>query len=210
MKHSLSLLLAFGLVLAGCTSNNKAATPDSNATQPASSNASANANSGNSSSTSSGPNAANTNPDMDFINNAAKGNRAEVQLGKMVAAKTKDPSVKQFAEMMVKDHTDALNKLQQLAQSKNITLPDGIPDDAQDLQAKISKDTGKQLDKDYMNGMVQDHQKDVQEFQQAANTLQDPDIKNWAATTLPTLQKHLDKAQQIDSKVNGGNTGASE
>ncbi len=208
MKHGLPILLALGLVLAGCSSNNKAATPDNNSAQPASSNAAANANSGNSSSTSSGPNAANTNPDQDFINNAAKGNRAEVQLGKMVAAKTKDPSVKQFAQMMVKDHTDALNKLQQVAQSKNITLPDGIPDDAQGLQSKLSSDTGKQLDKDYMDGMVQDHQKDVQEFQQATNTLQDPDIKNWATTTLPTLEKHLDKAQRVDAKVNGGKAGS--
>ena len=204
MKQGLPILLAFGLVLAGCSSTNKAATPDNNSAQPASSNAGAAANSGNSSSTSSGPNAANTDPDQDFVNNAAKGNRAEVQLGKLVAAKTKDASVKQFAQMMVKDHTNALNKLQQVAQSKNITLPDGIPDDAQALQSKLSRDTGKQLDKDYMDGMVQDHEKDVQEFQQATNTLKDPDIKNWAATTLPTLQKHLDKAQQVDAKVNGG------
>ena len=208
MKHGLPILLAFGLVLAGCSSNNKAATPDNNSAQPASSNAGASANSGNSSSTSSGPNAANTNPDQDFVNNAAKGNRAEVQLGKMVAAKTKDPGVRQFAQMMVKDHTDALNKLQEVAQSKNITLPDGIPDDAQALQSKLSRDTGKQLDKDYMDGMVQDHQKDVQEFQQATNTLKDPDIKNWATTTLPTLRKHLDKAQQVDAKVNGGKSGS--
>lgn len=203
MKHSLPILLALGLILAGCSSNNKAATPDNNSAQPASSNASANANS----STSSGPNATNTNPDMDFVNDAAKGNRAEVQLGKMVAAKTKDPSVKQFAQMMVKDHTAALDKLEQVAKSKNMTLPDGIPDDAQELQSKISKDSGKQLDKDYMDGMVQDHQKDVQEFQQATDKLQDPDIKNWATTTLPTLQKHLAKAQQIDSKLNGGKSG---
>jgi putative membrane protein len=200
MKHSLLVLLAFGLITMGCSSNNKAATPDNSSAQPASSNAS--------SSESSSTNASNTNPDQDFVNDAAKGNRAEIQLGKMVAAKTKDPSVKQFAQMMVKDHTDALNKLQQVAQSKNITLPDGIPDDAKDLQSKISNDTGKQLDKDYMDGMVKDHEKDVQEFQDATQKLQDPAIKQWATSTLPTLQKHLDKAKQVDDKVNGGKSGA--
>jgi putative membrane protein len=202
MKHSLLVLLAFGLITIGCSSNNKAATSDNNTAQPASNNPN--------SSTSSPASATNTNPDQDFIDNAAKGNRAEITLGKMVAAKTKDPSVKQFAQMMVKDHTDALNKLQKVAQSKNITLPDGLPDDAKDLQSKLSNDTGKQLDKDYMDGMVQDHQKDVQEFQDATQKLQDPEIKQWATSTLPTLQKHLAKAQQIDSKVNGGNTGATE
>ena len=196
MKHCLLILLASGLITTGCSSNNKAATPDNSSAQP-------------STSASTPTSAANSNPDQDFINNAAKGNRAEITLGKMVAAKTKNPSVKQFAQMMVKDHTDALAKLQLVAQAKNITVPDEMPDDAKDLQSKLSSDTGKQLDKDYMDGMVEDHQKDVQEFQDATQKLQDPQIKQWATTTLPTLQKHLDKAKQIDAKVNGGKAGAS-
>jgi putative membrane protein len=202
MKHSLLVLLAFGLITMGCSSNNKAATSDNNTAQPASNNPN--------SATSSSAAATNTNPDQDFVANAAKGNRAEVVLGKMVAAKTKDPSVKQFAQMMVKDHTDALNKLQSVAQAKNITLPDGLPDDAKDLQSKLSNETGKQLDKDYMDGMVQDHQKDVQEFQDATQKLQDPQIKQWVTSTLPVLEKHLDKAKQVDDKVNGGKSGAGE
>ncbi len=63
----------------------------------------------------------------------------------MVASKTKDPSVRQFAQQMVKDHTTALNELTQLAQSKNITLPEGLPDDATALQSKLSSASGKTL-----------------------------------------------------------------
>jgi uncharacterized protein DUF4142 len=117
--------------------------------------------------------------------------------------------VKQFAQRMVKDHTEALNQLQQLAQSKNITLPDGLPSDAQDLQQKLSSDRGKQLDSDYMSGMVEDHQKDVQEFQDAAQNLKDPDLKQWASKTLPTLQQHLQMAQAVDSKIKGGKAASS-
>lgn len=199
MKHSLLALLAFGLITMGCSGNNKAATTNTSSDQPNSS----------ASSSTSANSAANTNPDQDFINNAAKGNRAELTLGKMVAAKSKDPSVKQFAQMMVKDHTEALNKLEEVAKSKNITLPDELPDDAKDLQSKLASDNGKQLDKDYMAGMVQDHEKDVQEFQDATQKLQDPEVKQWATTTLPTLQKHLQRAKQIDAKVNGGKPSAS-
>jgi putative membrane protein len=191
MKYCFLFLLALGMMSIGCSNTNKAATPDNNSAQPASN-----------------PNAstsANANPDQDFINKAAQGNRAEIELGQLVAGKTKDPSVKQFAQMMVKDHTDALSKLQLVAQSKNLTLPDSMPDDAKDLQSKLSKDQGKQLNKDYMAGMVEDHQKDVQEFQDATETLKDPDIKQWATSTLPTLEKHLSKAKQVDAKVNPGN-----
>lgn len=189
MKHSLFALLILGLISVGCTSTNKAATPDT-AAQPNSAASSASSPS--------------SNPDQDFVTKAAQGNSAEVELGKIVAAKSKNPSVKQFAQMMVKDHTTALNELQELAQSKNLNFNDDLPDYAKTLQAKLSSDTGKQLDKDYMDSMVEDHQKDVQEFTDKSQTAKDPAVKQWAGKTLPTLQKHLEKAQQIDAKLNKG------
>jgi putative membrane protein len=192
MRQSLLALLILGLISVGCTSTNKASTPDT-AAQP---------NSGaTSSSAASSPS---SNPDQEFVTKAAQGNSAEVELGKIVAAKSKDPSVKQFAQMMVKDHTTALNELQELAQTKNLNFNDDLPDDAKSLQEKLSNDSGKQLDKDYMDGMVEDHQKDVQEFTDKSQNAKDPDVKQWASKTLPTLQKHLEKAQQIDAKLNKG------
>jgi putative membrane protein len=194
MRHSLLALLILGLMSVGCTSTNKASTPDT-AAQPNSATSSSAANSSSSPS---------SNPDQEFVTKAAQGNSAEVELGKIVAAKSKDPSVKQFAQMMVKDHTTALNELQELAQAKNLNFNDDLPDDAKSLQQKLSSDTGKQLDMDYMNGMVEDHQKDVQEFTDKSQNAKDPDVKQWASKTLPTLQKHLEKAQQIDAKLNKG------
>ena len=197
MKHSLLALLVLGLISIGCSSTNKASTPDT-ASQP---------NSGATSSSSA--NSPTSNPDQDFVTKAAQGNSAEIALGKMVAAKTKDPSVKQFAQMMVKDHTTALDQLQELAQSKNLNLNDNLPDDAKELQTNLSSDTGKQLDKDYMNGMVEDHKKDVQEFTDESQSAKDPDVKQWVSKTLPVLQKHLQKAEQIDAKLNKGKASGS-
>ena len=193
MKHSLFALLVLGLISVGCTSTNKAATPDTTA-QP------------NSGAAASSPS---TSADQDFVTKAAQGNSAEVELGKIVAAKSKNPSVKQFAQMMMKDHTAALNELQELAQSKNLNFNDDLPDDAKALQTKLSSDIGKQLDKDYMDGMLEDHQKDVQEFTAQSQKAKDPDLKQWLIKTLPTLQKHLESAQQIDARLNKGNAAGS-
>lgn len=188
MKQSFVVLLVFGLMIVGCTSTNKASTPDTSA-QP------------NSGAAASSPS---TGPDQDFVTKAAQGNSAEVALGQIVAGKTKNPAVKQFAQMMVKDHTAALNELQELAQSKNLNFNDDLPADARSLQTKLSSDTGKQLDKDYMDGMLEDHQKDVQEFTDQSQKAKDPDLKQWATKTLPILQKHLEKAQQINARLNKG------
>ena len=188
MKQTLMILTLLGLMCVGCSTNKAATSDNSNTNQPPAGAATA-------------PSA---NADQDFIANAAKGNREEVTLGNMVAAKTKDPNVRQFAQQMVKDHTVALNELTQLAQSKNITLPEGLPDDATALQTKLSSDTGKTFDKDYVSAMVDDHKKDVSEFQDASQNAKDPDVKQWAAKTLPTLQAHLDKVQQLNAKMGGG------
>ena len=193
MKQSLFALLVLGLICVGCTSTNKAATPET-AAQP------------NSGAAASSPS---TSSDQDFVTKAAQGNSAEVELGKIVADKSKNPSVKQFAQMMVKDHTTALNELQELAQTKNLNFNDDLTDDAKALQTKLSSDTGKQIDKDYMDSMVEDHQKDVQEFTDQSQKAKDPDVKQWASKTLPTLQKHLEKAQQIDAKLNKGKAAGS-
>ena len=200
MKHSLIFFLALALISLGCSGNEKAATRD-NSAQPASAD--------NSASSSAAPNTANSNSDQTFLQNAIKGNQAEITLGKMVTAKTKDPSVKQFAQMMVKDHTVALSQLQQLAQEKNVIVPEGLPDDAQQLQSKLQSDTGKQFDKDYMDGMVQDHQKDVQDFKDASQNAKDPDVKKIATKLTPTLERHLQKAQQIDQKLGGSASSSS-
>jgi putative membrane protein len=190
MKQSLVVLLVLGLITVGCTSTNKASTPDTTAHPNSGAAASSPSMSG----------------DQGFVTKAAQGNSAEVALGQIVVAKSKNPAVKQFAQLMVKDHSAALNELQDLAQTKNLNFNDDLPDAAKALQTKLSNDTGKQLDKDYMDSMLEDHQKDVQEFTDASQKAQDPDVKQWASKTLPILQKHLEKAQQIDARLNQGKT----
>jgi predicted outer membrane protein len=57
-----------------------------------------------------------------------------------------------------------------------------------------------------MDGMLEDHQKDVQEFTDQSQKAKDPDLKQWATKTLPIQHKHLERAQQIDASLNKGKT----
>ncbi|MCU1311325.1 MAG: outer membrane protein [Candidatus Angelobacter sp.] len=139
--------------------------------------------------------------DHEFVMNAAKGGKAEVELGNLAAQNASNPAVKQFGQRMVSDHTQANNRLQQIAQQKGMSLPDDLPDDAKQLKDRLTQEKGVQFDRTYMQNMVQDHQKDVAEFQQEADQGQDPEIKNFAATTLPVLKQHLQLAQTDLSKL---------
>jgi putative membrane protein len=139
--------------------------------------------------------------DQEFVTKAADGGMAEVKLGTLATQKGTAPDVKQFGQMMVTDHGKGNTELQSLAASKGVTLPADISDEHKQKEQKLSGLSGADFDKDYMKGMVEDHQKTVDLFQKASNEATDPDVKAWAAKTLPTLQHHLDEAKKIASKV---------
>ena len=136
----------------------------------------------------------------DFAVKAASGGMEEVQLGQLAQQKASSQRVKDFGSMMVQDHSAANDELKRLASSKNITLPTSVSNDQQDDINDLSKKSGTDFDKAYMKMMVNDHEKDIKEFEKAGNNLKDADVKNFAMKTLPTLQKHLDSAKAITGK----------
>lgn len=136
----------------------------------------------------------------DFVADAATGGMMEVELGNLAQQKAKNQRVKDFGKMMVDDHTQANNNLKDIASRKNITVPAAITDDQKKEMDKLSKKSGADFDKAYVDMMVEDHKKDIAAFKKATGNVGDNDIKNFATSTLPTLQKHLDSIQAIKSK----------
>src|SRR6476620_6494216 len=67
-----------------------------------------------------------TDSPADFVNDAAQGGMAEVQLGQLALKNSQNPEIKKFAQMMVDDHGKANAELKTLAGKKNYTLPTDI------------------------------------------------------------------------------------
>lgn len=138
---------------------------------------------------------------LNFIKTAGTAGIKEVKAGKLAASKSANSEVKSFANQMVADHTKANDQLMQLIKSKNWNI--APPSDAEtNPDAMLTGASGSAFDKAYVSMMVQDHQKAVALFENAANTGQDPDIKAFAKQTLPTLQQHLASIQSIAAKMN--------
>jgi putative membrane protein len=140
--------------------------------------------------------------DQTFVMKAARGGLAEVELGKLAEDKATNDQVKQFGKKMVDDHGKANDELKSLAQSKNITLPTDLSAKDKALHDRLSKLSGAAFDRAYMQAMVKDHREDVNEFRTESKSGADPDVKQWAAKTLPTLETHL-KLAQDDNKAVG-------
>ncbi len=103
--------------------------------------------------------------------------------------------------MMVKDHTEANDKMKTIAQSKGITLPSTLSNDEQKLKTDLSSKSGKDFDKAYIEAMIDDHKEDIKTFQDAIQRLKDPDLKAFATNTLPVLKMHLDAIQKIHDSM---------
>jgi len=141
--------------------------------------------------------AADKNPDASFYKKAAEGGIAEVELGKLAREKSASQSVKDFAAMMVADHSAANEQLKGIAATKDIKLPDSPSLAQKATKTKLELLSGARFDKSYINGMIKDHEEDIKEFQKEAATGRDPEAKAFARSTLPTLQTHLNKIQSI-------------
>ena len=191
--------------------------------------------------------------DKAFLQKAMEANEAEIELGHMAQSKAEDPRVKDFAAMMVQDHTNALNRLREVSAtegshgSSSKSTPqtsrsqtDSNRDTAsntdtndiqlskehQQLRDRLMKLSGSAFDREYVNAMVQEHQKDVRMFQNEAgisnasgsstsrqkpsdtkapgggtNTDTSNNAKNVARELLPTLQMHLTEAESLQREL---------
>jgi len=133
-----------------------------------------------------------------FVTKAASGGMMEVQLGQIAQEQAQNQRVKDFGAMMVRDHGKANDELKSIASSKNVTLSDSLMPMHMRHVADMRKKKGVSFDKAYMSMMVDDHQKDIQDYEKASNSLSDGEIKAFATRTLPTLKAHLDSANSIN------------
>ena len=136
--------------------------------------------------------------DKTFVTNAASGGMLEVQLSQwMMQQPNIDASVKHVAQMMIDDHGKANDELKSIAQRKGITISPTLQPKHQSLIDQVKSQTGTAAQQKYLDIQVQAHKDTIAMFEDAVNTLKDPDLKSFAQKTLPTLRKHLDELQQI-------------
>jgi putative membrane protein len=135
--------------------------------------------------------------DRSFAETAARMGMAEVQLATNVSNRAQTQEVRSFAQRMITDHNRSNQELTTLGAQKGIDPPADLDPKHKELDTKLAALTGPQLDRTYMQAMVDDHATAAAEFESAATQVADPDLKAWAARTLPVLHDHHRMAQDI-------------
>jgi putative membrane protein len=140
--------------------------------------------------------------DRDFVMKAASGGMMEVELGNLAQQNASNQRVKDFASMMVRDHSKANDELMSFASRRNLMMnSDSLMNLHKSHIESMRKKTGKSFDKAYMDMMVNAHKKDVAEFEKASKMCKDQECLSFASKTLPVLQMHRDSAQAIHKNL---------
>jgi len=136
-----------------------------------------------------------------FASQAAIIGKAEIELGQIALKNTQDQSVRTYAERMVKDHSAADKKLKAIAAKENLQLPQSLDPEHESLKTKLQSLKGEDFDRAYVQAMANGHDKAVALFESASQQSQMPDdLKQFAASTLPTLEQHQEMAHSLHEK----------
>jgi len=145
--------------------------------------------------------------DKRFLLQAAQGGTAEVQLGQLATQKASSDTVKQYAQRMVDEHSQANNQLAALAAQKGVTLPTDIGSKNQAVYDQMSKLSGTAFDRAYLKEAgVKTHKSQADLFKKEAQKGQDPDLKAFATQLLPTIEDHMQTARAITEGKTAGSS----
>jgi putative membrane protein len=139
--------------------------------------------------------------EQDFMMKATQANLAEVEVAKIALQKSGDVEVKDYANMIKSDHTNALEDLTDLMKDKNVPQPKAVATDTQQDINRMDNLTGGEFDREFINMMVTDHQKAIELFRDQQSSAQNRDLKKYVDDVLPKLEMHLDKAQRLQTKL---------
>jgi putative membrane protein len=152
-----------------------------------------------------------------FVRDITMHNTAEIELGRLAAQRGQNAEVKRYGQMMVDEHTKAGAELKSAVATHNVQMQEQMDEKHRELAQRLRGLNGREFDREYMNAMVEGHEevKDLLEGRandardNAANrnaaAAADTAVNQWAAKTLPAVEKHLQQAEQLRDRLNDNN-----
>jgi putative membrane protein len=126
----------------------------------------------------------------------------QLELGRIVAARSSNAGVRAFGQLMVEDRGKTTQALKQLAESQGIDLP-ATPDAAAgnaDI-ARISRLSSPELDRAYVERTLRNQNADVADFEAQTPMGQEVELQAWVWNTLPLLKEQQERIHAIASEL---------
>jgi len=145
----------------------------------------------------------------DYVNKASIGDMFEIESSKVAQDKSTNQSIKDFAAMMVKDHTDSSQKIKDAAAKSNLQPASALDKSHGKMLDDLKKASADKFDKLYLDDQAKAHREALTLHRNYAKSGDNADLKAAAAQIAPVVQQHLDhlKALQASNKDKVANSG---
>jgi putative membrane protein len=135
-----------------------------------------------------------------FVRNASIGSQFEIESSKLALQKSSNPEIKQFAQMMIDDHTKASEQMKSDLKGDEAALASTTLDAKHQAQLdQLQKASGASFDAAYVKDQKAAHKEAIDLFSDYAKSGDDTALKNFATQTLPTLQMHQQHVKELKS-----------
>lgn len=150
-----------------------------------------------------------TDPEIVSMTQAA--DEGEIMTSKVALTKATNPDVRKFAQQMIQAHTQTISKRNALGKAQNLKpaagAKDSIGDAGKTMVAQLQAAPKAAFDTAYINGQVMAHQNTLQMVQKATGEAQNAALKQMLQQVTPDIQRHLDEAKTLQSKLASGAAG---
>ena len=148
-----------------------------------------------------GPERLSRSADALFVADAAHGSAAEIRLSRIALDRSDNAAIRDFAQQTIRQHERLNQELARVAADQGFGLPTRPPAATERLAQALARESGPRFDHDYMAQMVNDHIRALSLFDQASRTVRNPSIRALVERTVPDLQAHLQRAQELNQTV---------
>ncbi|WEK52440.1 MAG: DUF4142 domain-containing protein [Candidatus Kaistia colombiensis] len=131
-----------------------------------------------------------------FVATAGHAGTYEVQAGELAVQRATSPDVKSFAQQMVTDHTKIGEALKTAAGAMPLPAKLDVKHTKELAELKVAP--AGSFDALYLKQQLDAHEKAVALLKVESSKGDDPALKSFAATNLPTLQHHLEMVQALE------------
>lgn len=137
--------------------------------------------------------------DRRFVTKAAEAGMTEVQLAQLAATQASNTEVRNYAQKLVEDHSMVNSELTTLASRKNVEIDQD--DDKDRAYKRLADKTGSEFDREFVEHMIDEHEKDIKMFEKAAEDAKDPDVRAFASKHVGHLREHLQRAESLRATI---------
>jgi len=133
-----------------------------------------------------------------FLKDLYARGQGEIALARSVKERTKTPTVKEYTERLVRDHTELGAEITTIARERGIELPRELPPESKAAQQELEDKAGQELEKAYMRRALQEHRTMMVRMEEQGRNARDEEVREIARRALARAREHLALAQRWD------------